>query len=248
MAVFCIKLADIPFSVETVFDTTRGFCKEYLTEEAPLFSVSVTQSDIDKMRGRDEKTIIAEAKTPVGYSDNYFETLALADIALKKLIDYGVIMLHGSVMAVDGKAYLFTAKSGTGKTTHCNLWLKNIPNCHILNGDKPLLRFGDECVFVCGSPWMGKEAYGVNEMLPLAGICILERDNCNHIETIPSNRCLELLLGQYHVPRGCSNIVSVLRLVEKLSSVKFYRLGCNIEDEAAFVSYNAMVKNGTENL
>jgi len=242
MTDFTLKLAGVPFHVQAMHASTRDFCKEYLTEEAPLFSFSVTQSDIEKMRDRDKSTAIDEGRTPTEHTEHYLETLALADAVLDKLVGYGVLMFHGSVMAVDGKAYLFTAKSGTGKTTHSKLWLDNIPNCHILNGDKPLLKFCNDGVFVCGSPWMGKEKYGVNETLPLLGICILERDEGNHIEIIQPNQCFEFLLGQCHVPTGEQNIVSVLRLVSQLSSVNLYRLGCNMDAEAAFVSYNAMVK------
>jgi len=243
MIKYTLKLAGIPLEIKAMHDSTRDFCKEYLTEEAPLFSLSVTQSDIEKMHERDRLTAIAEGKVPVEHSDSYLETLALADIVLEKLIDYGIIMFHGLAMAVDGKAYLFSAKSGTGKTTHSKLWLDNIPDCHILNGDKPLLKFSGNGVFVFGSPWMGKEKYGRNEALPLAGVCILERDNRNHIEIISSNQCFEFMLGQCHVPSGGNNIRSVLHLVAQLSSVQFYRLGCNMENEAALVSYNAMVKN-----
>jgi len=242
MTDFTLKLAGIPFYIKAMHASTRDFCKEYLTEEAPLFSVSITQTYIEKMRENDRRTAIAKGKTPVKHSDSYLETLALADLLLEILINHNVIMFHGSVMAVEGKACLFTAQSGTGKTTHCKLWLDNIPNCHIQNGDKPLIKFCDNGIYVCGSPWMGKEKYGTNETLPLAGICILERDECNHIESIPLNQCFEFLLRQCHVPSGAKSILSVLQLVEKLSAVKLYRLNCNMDAEAAFVSYDAMVK------
>jgi len=242
MTVFTIKLAGIPFEVNAAYDTTRSFCKEYLTDETPLFSITITQNHIEKMRKNDISTAITEGITPVAHSDSYYETYALADVALEKLIDYNVIMFHGAVMAIDGKAYLFTAKSGTGKTTHCRLWLKNIPNCHILNGDKPLLLFKGNEVFVCGSPGQGKENYGINEILPLAAVCILERADNNHIEEVALKNCFDSLINQTHIPDGNGNFAKAVGMVKQLSSVELYRLGCNMDDDAALVSYKAMVK------
>jgi len=194
------------------------------------------------MREHDRKTALAEGRTPAEHADSYLETLALAEVVLKKLISYGVILFHGAVMAVDGKAYLFTAKSGTGKTTHCKLWLENIPNCHILNGDKPLLLFKDGKVYACGSPWMGKEKYGVNEILPLEAICLLYRDKENHTEAIAVKDCFDSLVHQCHIPSGSGVMLTVFNMLKKLPDISFYRLGCNMKAEAAFVSYNAMVK------
>ena len=99
-----------------------------------------------------------------------------------RLIDFDVLLFHGSVVAVDGQAFLFTAKSGTGKTTHTRLWLKQIPGCHVLNGDKPLLLFRNDGIYACGTPWQGKENYGTNEILPLKSICLFNRDIKNHKE------------------------------------------------------------------
>lgn len=242
MVDFCIRLAGVPFRVEAAFESTRSFCREYLTEEAPLFTVTLTESRLNTMREQSRLSAIAEGRGSGRRSDNYLETLSLCSAATERLVDFGVLLMHGSVLAAEGKAYLFTAKSGTGKTTHSRLWLQCFPECHILNGDKPLLRFEGGQVYACGSPWRGKERYGLNETLPLAAICLLERDSVNRIREVTLADSLETLLRQCHIPGGDVGYLPALRLMQNFSGTKFYRLGCNTEEEAALVSYNAMVK------
>jgi len=243
MSVFCIKLAEIPLEVHAQFDSTRDFCKEYLTEDAPLFSVAPAQADIEKMRRSDHETALAEWRTPAEQTDSYLETLALCHAVMEELIRYNVLLFHGSVIAHSGKAYLFTARSGTGKTTHSRLWLRNLPESHILNGDKPLLIFKNGRIYACGSPWRGKEKYGRNEILPLEAACILERDTENHIEKIAIKDSFDVLMKQCHIPEGNDNLSTSVKLIRQFSALRLYRLGCNMEDEAVLVSYGGMVMN-----
>ena len=56
-----------------------------------------------------------------------------------KLLKFDGMMLHSSCVEKDGFAYLFSARSGTGKSTHSHLWLKNLEGTRIINDDKPAL-------------------------------------------------------------------------------------------------------------
>ena len=242
MTDFTIRLARLPIRVRSIFESTKEFCRDYLTDESAEIELVITPDEIDKARQIAREDDIYEGRVPLNYRDSYIETIALLRMSAETLIPHGVLLFHGSVVAVDGKAYLFTAKSGTGKTTHSRLWLKNIPGAHILNGDKPFMLFNDDGIFVCGSPWMGKEHYGRNEILPLAGIAILERDTFNHIESITYKEALPVLTFQSHKPPQDDRMVEYIKLIGRLSSVPLYRLGCNMEDEAALVSYRGMAK------
>jgi len=243
MTEFTIKLAEISIGVKALFSETKSFCRDYLTNECPAFEVELTSEDILSERRHNERQIALEGFSQADYTDEYLETLALYRKITALLVDYGVLLFHGAVMAAEGKAYLFTAKSGTGKTTHCRLWLDNIPNCHILNGDKPLLLFKENTVYACGTPWMGKENFGTNEILPLAGLCILERSETNHIERIPFAEAYPILLMQTHISDGTNKLLKTIRILKNLEAIALYRLGCNMDTEAAFVSYHAMAKN-----
>ena len=241
MTEFNIKLAGFPIRVHAIHESTKNFCHDYLTDEPSETVLTITQEEIDRTRRESVAGDIFEGREPVSHRDRYLETLTLLRMAADALLDHGVLLFHGSVTAVDGKAYLFTAKSGTGKTTHSGLWLKNIPGAYILNGDKPFLLFKDDGIFACGNPWQGKENYGRNEILPLAAICILERDETNHIEPVTFKEAFEVLAFQSHKPPQDGRMVSYINLLGRICSLPLYRLGCNMDDEAAFVSYRGMV-------
>ena len=148
--------------------------------------------------------------------------------------------MHGSVVAVDNEAYMFTALSGTGKSTHTNLWLKNIPGSFIVNGDKPLLQVSDR-TYICGTPWAGKERLQTNTTVPLKAIVLLERGEKNEITEVSFQEALPILLTQTHRNADREHMFKTLGLLQKTAeTVRFYRLKCNMEDEAALVAYHCM--------
>jgi hypothetical protein len=197
--------------------------------------VRILQSDIEFERGKSASVTVCK------FSDAYLETLAVYRKIVERLLDYDVLLFHGSAVAVDGQAYLFAATSGTGKTTHTNLWTKNIPKAYVVNGDKPLLKINDDGVTVYGTPWQGKENYGRNISVPLKAVCQLERSDTNHIEPITIKESLPMLFQQSYRPNDIDSMNKTIELINKLGmNTKLYRLGCNMQDEAAFVAYEGM--------
>jgi hypothetical protein len=152
--------------------------------------------------------------------------------------------MHGAVVAVGNKAWLFTAPSGTGKTTHINLWLNNIPGSYVVNGDKPLIHIGDECT-VYGTPWAGKEGMNRNVGVKLCGIVILNRGLENQIKKVPMTQILPVLIQQSYRPKEKTELEKTLSLLGRLGKkIPMYQLYCNMDPEAAFVAYNVL--NGAE--
>ena len=94
------------------------------------------------------------------HSDSYIESLEVYRKISDGMIDFGIILMHGAAVAVDGKAYIFLARSGVGKTTHIQNWMKVIPVTVVVNGDKPLIDAHAKLVY--GTPWCGKESYNTN--------------------------------------------------------------------------------------
>jgi hypothetical protein len=158
------------------------------------------------------------------------------------MISYGILLFHGSVISVDGEAYLFTAKSGTGKSTHTRLWRQMFGDrAFMVNDDKPLLKITEEGVFACGTPWDGKHHLSRNSIVPLKGICILERGEENHIVTISGKEALPMLLQQSYRPSNPLGLSQLLGIIDMLTQkVSFYRLKCNMDPEAALVAYEGM--------
>ena len=238
-----IKLAGLPIRIETVTDCLSAVCGDYLTDEAPCFTVTTTEADILAER---EKSMAEHAYEGLVYPD--FSPVELENTAVYRKIamrlpEYNAIVFHGAAVAVGEQAFLFTAKSGTGKTTHTNLWLKNIDGSYIVNGDKPILRVTDGKVFVCGTPWMGKEALGCNTCVPLQGLCILRRGTENTIQPVRFSDVMPTLVGQSYRPPDNAALIRTLRVIEQIGqTVGLYVLYCNMEDEAALVAYKEMCK------
>lgn len=162
-----------------------------------------------------------------------------------QLLDFSGFMLHSSCVVVDNKAYLFSANSGTGKSTHTQQWLKLFGDkAYILNDDKPAVIFRDGKAYACGTPWSGSSDLNENAIVPIQGICELERSETNFIEPIEDNgELIFKIMNQTQRSYEIDYIDKVLKYVEMLiDAVPIYRFGCNISTDAAQLAYDTMVK------
>ena len=240
---FTIKLTDKIVGVGSIYDSTKEYCKDYLFEGKNDFSVEITPKDIEFEREQCIKTDEKEGTNIRNFSDSYLEIIAVQRKITEALFEYDTVLFHGSVIAVDGVAYLFTAKSGTGKSTHTRLWREMLGERAIMvNDDKPFISInGNGEVIVHGSPWNGKHRLGENISAPLRAICILERGDVNKIERIPASKALKMLIQQSSRPSNPALMGKYMELIDGISrGVTFYRLECNMELEAARVAYEAM--------
>ena len=242
MTEFTVKLADTPVRLQTMNPEMRRFLREYLTGEEAAFTLRTEPDDIEKERALGAENRQREGLPPLHCTDAYLETLAIYRKLAEKLPERDVVLFHGSVIAVDGTAYLFTAKSGTGKSTHARLWRERFGERAVMvNDDKPLLHIGEDGVTAYGTPWNGKHHLGGNLSAPLKALCILQRDTSNHIEAISPEDAFPMLLQQCYRPETGEGMVKTLELLDRLSThVRLYRLGCNMEPEAAEISYQGM--------
>ncbi|MBQ3124646.1 MAG: hypothetical protein IJC09_04400 [Clostridia bacterium] len=157
------------------------------------------------------------------------------------LVHFNGMMLHSSCVVYDGKAYLFSAPSGTGKSTHTQLWLKRFPGSYILNDDKPAIRITENGIYAYGTPFSGKTDLNVNTGVPIGGICVIERSETNKIETLPTDEALFSIMNQTVRPSKEDEMDKMLDTLDKVvSNVPVYRLSCNMELSAAEVAYNGM--------
>ena len=239
MTNFTIASAGVSVGITAVHESTRDYCQDYLTQNAPDFSVEITQADIDRERQLSADEDILEGHAVRNHTDAVLETTAVYRKIVNRLIDYDILLFHGSTVAVDGVAYLFTAKSGTGKSTHTKRWRRLFGDRAVMiNDDKPLLKISKDGVLVCGTPWDGKHKLNTNCMVPLKAICVLERGEENHIRQISPSAALPMLMQQSHRP---ANVLKYMDLLDGLTKhVKFYNLHCNMEDEAAKIAYEGM--------
>lgn len=247
---FQIKLADVNVRIEPMFDYIREYCKDYITEEGAEFLVRTEAADLLFERERSRKEAQLEGREDINYTDAYLETLAVYRRIAEHFPHLGILLFHGSVIAVDGVGYLFTAKSGTGKSTHTRLWRQQFGERAVMvNDDKPLLRITENGVFAYGTPWDGKHRLSCNISVPLKAICVLTRDEKNHIEEIEPREVYQMLLQQAYRPTNQVSMIQTLQNIDLLmKKTKFYRLGCNRNPEAAIVAFQGMNKENEENL
>ncbi|MDO5336560.1 MAG: hypothetical protein Q4E89_03725 [Eubacteriales bacterium] len=206
------------------------------------FSVQICPSDISFEKEKSAHEDEVEGIPVRQFSDKYLETLAVYRKIARKLLEFDTLLFHGSVVAVDGTGYLFTAKSGTGKSTHTRLWRQLFGSRAVMaNDDKPLLKITDNGVIAYGTPWNGKHRLGSNISIPLRAICILGRGETNHIQSILKSAAFPMLVQQSYRPSDAGDMRKILSLADRLgSNVRLYKLTCNMEQEAAWIAFEGM--------
>lgn len=178
-----------------------------------------------------------------------WEHCALAASFYVQLLDFDGFMIHSSAIVMDGKAYLFTADSGTGKSTHTAMYRRAFGDdrVRILNDDKPAIRQENGEFFAYGTPWSGKTNLNLNLRVPVGGICLLRRGETNTIRRMKTRESLFAILGQTPRPKDPQKMNHLMDLIGKLiEAVPVWEMHCNIDPEAARVSYAAMSGAGKE--
>lgn len=227
-----VGIAGLVIGIECRFPYLEKRCVAYETEGAPLFTVAVTDEMIEEEKAR-------ALAVPAGADDGYFESLCAAREIAHRLPDYGAFLFHAAVIDYKGEAVAFTAPSGTGKSTHIKNWKRAFGgDVGIVNGDKPILRFGDDgTLFAYGSPWAGKEGWNRNVGRPLRAVVFLERGSENTITPLsPADAALPVM-NQILLESEPETVEATLALADKmLSTVKLYRLACTPEVGSAIVA------------
>lgn len=222
------KIAGLTVKMDT-FGRTLEQARPYLCEEAvPDINIAVNYNEL-----RSEHPYL---------SVDDCEYISTCRAFYSKLLNFSACILHSSAVVVDNRAYLFSAASGTGKSTHTQLWLDTFGDrAYMLNDDKPAIRYEDGAWYAYGTPWSGKYDISTNARVPLAGICFLQRGEKNEIMPFGGKDAVFAFLEQTIRPAYMSNRLKLLDLIEQLvKDVPFWKLSCNMEKEAAMVSYRAM--------
>lgn len=236
---FQVVLCGICFQVECQFPSTLRYCAQYLTEgpRSADARITITMEDIEgerlRLLSKKNPGQSLEASTPQA-----LETLHLCRRIADILPEHDCVLFHGSSLAFDGSGVVFTAKSGTGKSTHTGLWRQVFGDrVQMINDDKPFLEIREEGVIVHGTPWRGKHALGGNLSAPLKAVVFVTRGQVNRIAPVTPRELFPLLLQQTYSPEDPAAMVKTLALVERLSrKVQLLKLECNMDPEAAQVA------------
>lgn len=241
LAPFCMRVADLFVRVCPLHAMVGRLCKDYVAD-APLvvdFEIGATQADINFERDM--------ATEGTDWTDAYLETLAVQRAIANRLPERRRLLVHGAVIEFEGHAYLFTAPSGTGKSTHIRLWRQYLGDAvRVINGDKPFVRIPEcreEPTVVYGTPWAGKEGWQRNDSAPLTGIVLLSRSEPGASSIHPASAApnLDKIMRQIYFPPDAGAAVLTLGLLDAmLARVPVYELACDMSEDAVRASFEGL--------
>ncbi len=240
---FSVRIADINILVQSKYERIFRDCNDYLVDEQRKYDIKIVT----------DEAVIRKELERIQKSDKDFHSLKAAEgLLIHRLIaealpDYNAFLMHGASVAVNDRAYLFSAKSGTGKTTHICKWLENIDDSFVVNGDKTVILLKDNEVFACGTPWCGKEKLGRNAMIPLKSIIMMERSDRNSIEPVSFKTVFPLVLEQTFQPADSRKMRKTLDLMLQVGHlVSFHKFYFdNYQEDSFQVSYSALLNSET---
>lgn len=239
--IFLYKIADVVFTADIRYKHTYSVMENFLAPKGAKaeFSIEITDEDLEKEK----------ALTPYELPEYAYESTAVYRKYIYVVLEkYDAFFFHCSAISVDNQAVMFTAKSGTGKSTHRNLWLKNFGDrVTVINDDKPIIRRIDGTFYVYGTPWQGKENFGSNIRVPAKALCFLSRSEENSIGPIDTMSVISRALNQTVRPSDPTLMSNLLELLDGfLKQVDTYDLRVNMEDNAAKVAYNGIFGDSYE--
>ena len=239
---FVMEVAGLVVRVTPIFETTKLYCRDYLSAREPDCEIHVDREDLVREQELLDIEALEEGLKRRKFADPFLARSVIQRRTAQMLVEKDTLMVHGSTVGLDGNAYLFTAPCGTGKSTHTRLWREAFGERAVMvNDDKPFLQIGADGVTACGSPWTGKHGLGSNVCFPLRGICILSRGPENRIQPLALEAAAEFLLSQCFIPddpvwaqRARSLLMRLLELVP------LWQMECTKDPTAALVSSEAM--------
>ena len=212
---------------------------ELLRERSKSYKADFDDSETEiKLNIKEDFIKMKKEEIPYLSLDEH-EYMWTCEAFYNELLRHNGMMLHSSCVEKDGFAYLFSARSGTGKSTHTHLWLKNLEGTRIINDDKPALIYDNSKWYACGTPFSGKTDENIDVKIPVRAITFLHRSEENTVKKIPPFQAVSLLIEQTIKPADRSLAENMLELADLLlREVPVFSLGCNLQDDAAIVAYN----------
>ena len=236
MIAFTIKIAENILKINSFSETTKRYCSAFLTDEEPDHTITMTEEDL-----KNERTNSSDGKVYINE-----EISALYRKIADLLVEKGIIVFHSSSFCVDNCAFLITARSGVGKSTHARLLQEYLGDkFQYINDDKPLLEVKEDNVEVFSTPWNGKERRGNNLHAPLKAIIFLNRGLDNTYRKIDNKEEIYIkMLSQIYLPKEKSKREKALKVADTLlKNVNFYEINVNQDIDAAKMTYERIIRN-----
>lgn len=234
------KLAGLSVCLANRYPYLPNLLRDYITEEPPLLTLSVTDGEIAAEAAGGQQ-LPENLDTPAQLS--FLEPLAFYRKLCEVLPRYHGFFLHAALLSVHGEGIAISAPSGTGKSTHAVLWRTLLGDaCEIVNGDKPLLRRGEDGVFHgYGTPFSGKEGFARNTAVPVRTLLLLERGEEDRLTPMGAAEAFPTLYSATLAPRSEEELARLLPLLSDfLATVRIYRATVTPRLSAAETAYHTL--------
>ncbi len=231
----------IPLSIAFRFRGTAAFYKGFLQPcSNSADCITIPEEDIAQWQ--------TQWKCP---DSAYAEYVISCSYICDALMRRNRLVFHGASYLWRKRAYIFSAPSGTGKTTQITHWRSLYgQGIEILNGDKPILEVsGNGEISVHPSPWKGKEGLGRDDITaPLGGIILLRQDTQNHIEKIKPTEAARNLFGRiYSTFSTVEDVLLAADLMEQILSVTpVWMLSNRGDEDSAELTYKTLLEEVNE--
>lgn len=238
---FTFEIARIPISVHCQFESTKEYFKLYLSERPYIHSISVSLTDLEIEQEYLNQEADEENLRRRIFREPFLERSFIMRQTAKICLANNILLLHGSTVVTENAGYLFTADCGVGKSTHTRYWQALLgDNAYILNDDRAFLLLDQGKIYAFGSPWTGKHGLGVNQTVPLAGICVLQRGLENSICRIAAKEAAIMMGKQFFIPYESDTEEVRSKADSFLSNAILRKMSCTNSIHAAELAYNRM--------
>lgn len=210
-------------------------CNEDVPEDQILYvGYGVSDETINNYTKRFPQVSLGESEH-IYFSADFF----------RQILDYDSMMFHSSAIKYNGRCYLFSALSGTGKSTHTALWQKIYGDkVKIINDDKPVLKYENGKVIAYGSPFAGGTHKFLNESGEVDSIIFIKRSENNSIKEISVKEAIPRIFEETIKKLGAEKMSSLLNMIDRIcNNVRLFELSCNMEDEAAILAHDTLIKD-----
>ena len=240
-----VRIAGKNIRINYLYKSIIDVCSNYFYHfSSPDIIVFSSNSEIEHFIKKNSIGFIPRKEDYFGYNVaimydyDYYETLLICEKIADCLINFGIMMIHGAAIEINGKCFVFSAPSGVGKTTHILNWRKVFPNTSVINGDKPFIDVVNRIVY--GSPWRGKEGLGINASTHLSGVVLLERSLSNSIRSVQFEKIIPKFIQQIHIPQDDVMALRAYRYFYEFNDIPFYQLFCTADARSAIVAYDGL--------
>jgi hypothetical protein len=153
------------------------------------------------------------------------------------------LVIHASTIKWQNQGIMFSAPSGTGKSTQVKLWQENIEDVIVLNDDNPAVRFIDDKPYVFGTPWSGSSNINSNDFAPLSAIILLEQSPRNSIRRLTVQEAILNFMPRAFLPYFNQKFMNTaMDIFERIvSTVPVYLLKCRPDKEAVELVYKCLI-------